>query len=165
MGEEGGGVMNSGEQQGDARGEGETARGDDGGGAGGRERDAGVDGGRGGIESDASTEPGGDRVGVGDGARGEHGACDDKCHFFIGSGDPKNMPVLRAELLRSVYRNDFTTAGKILGSLGKNFKKIIGARELTLDFSGTREMIQMPQNHLLCRYSAAAPREGHHHRS
>jgi Fe-S oxidoreductase len=60
------------------------------------------------------------------------GACADKCHFFIGSGDPKNMPVLRAELLRSVYRNDFTTAGKIIGSLGKNFKRIIGARELDL---------------------------------
>ncbi|MBW2406586.1 MAG: (Fe-S)-binding protein, partial [Deltaproteobacteria bacterium] len=60
------------------------------------------------------------------------GACADKCHFFIGSGDPKNMPVLRAELLRSVYRNDFTTAGKIIGSIGKNFKKIIGARELDL---------------------------------
>ncbi len=27
-------------------------------------------------------------------------------------GDPKNMPVLRAELLRSIYRNDFTTAGQ-----------------------------------------------------
>jgi len=54
------------------------------------------------------------------------GACADKCHFFIGSGDPKNMPVLRAELLRSVYRNDFTLAGKVLG-------KIAGARELTLD--------------------------------
>jgi Fe-S oxidoreductase len=54
------------------------------------------------------------------------GACADKCHFFIGSGDPKNMPVLRAELLRAVYRNDFTTAGKILGS-------IAGARELTVD--------------------------------
>ena len=40
------------------------------------------------------------------------GACADKCHFFIGSGDPKNMPVLRAELLRSVYRNDFTTGRK-----------------------------------------------------
>ena len=53
------------------------------------------------------------------------GACADKCHFFIGSGDPKNMPVLRAELLRSVYRNDFTTAGKILG-------KVAGARKLTL---------------------------------
>jgi Fe-S oxidoreductase len=53
------------------------------------------------------------------------GACADKCHFFIGSGDPKNMPVLRAELLRSVYRNDFTLAGKIFG-------KIAGARELTL---------------------------------
>jgi Fe-S oxidoreductase len=52
------------------------------------------------------------------------GACADKCHFFIGTGDPKNMPVLRAELLRSIYRNDFTTAGKILGSLA-------GARKLT----------------------------------
>ena len=54
------------------------------------------------------------------------GACADKCHYFIGSGDPKNMPVLRAELLRSVYRNDFTAAGKILG-------KISGSRELTVD--------------------------------
>ncbi|MGB5156572.1 (Fe-S)-binding protein [Desulfobacterium sp. N47] len=54
------------------------------------------------------------------------GACADKCHFFIGTGDPKNMPVLRAELLRSVYRNDFTTAGKIFG-------KVAGAREMTLD--------------------------------
>ena len=36
------------------------------------------------------------------------GACADKCHFFLGTGDPKNMPVLRAELLRSVYRNDFS---------------------------------------------------------
>ena len=52
------------------------------------------------------------------------GACADKCHFFIGGGDPKNMPVLRAELLRSVYRKDFTTAGKILGS-------IAGARKIT----------------------------------
>lgn len=54
------------------------------------------------------------------------GACADKCHYFIGSGDPKNMPVLRAELLRSVYRNDFTTAGKIFGSLA-------GGRKLTVD--------------------------------
>ena len=54
------------------------------------------------------------------------GACADKCHFFIGSGDPKNMPVLRAELLRSIYRKEFTTAGKILGDLA-------GARELTVE--------------------------------
>ncbi|MBW1981713.1 MAG: (Fe-S)-binding protein [Deltaproteobacteria bacterium] len=52
------------------------------------------------------------------------GACADKCHFFIGSGDPKNMPVLRAELIRSVYRGEFTKAGKILGRLA-------GARKLT----------------------------------
>ncbi|MBN1588558.1 MAG: (Fe-S)-binding protein, partial [Pirellulales bacterium] len=54
------------------------------------------------------------------------GACADKCHFFIGGGDPKNMPVLRAELLRSIYRKEFTTLGKVLG-------KIAGARELTVD--------------------------------
>jgi Fe-S oxidoreductase len=52
------------------------------------------------------------------------GACADKCHFFIGSGDPKNMPVLRTELLRSVYRRYFTLSGKIFGRLA-------GARELT----------------------------------
>ena len=52
------------------------------------------------------------------------GACADKCHFYLGTGDPKNMPVLRAELLRSVYRNDFTLAGKILG-------KMVGGREMT----------------------------------
>jgi Fe-S oxidoreductase len=54
------------------------------------------------------------------------GACADKCHFYIGGGDPKNMPVLRAELVRSVYRNDFTMFGKLLG-------KVAGARPLTLD--------------------------------
>ena len=54
------------------------------------------------------------------------GACADKCHFFIGSGDPKNMPVLRTELLRSVYRKNFTLAGKLFGKLG-------GARTLTED--------------------------------
>jgi Fe-S oxidoreductase len=54
------------------------------------------------------------------------GACADKCHFFIGTGDPKNMPVLRAELIRSIYRNDFTTFGKMFG-------KVAGARPMTLD--------------------------------
>jgi Fe-S oxidoreductase len=53
------------------------------------------------------------------------GACADKCHFFIGGGDPKNMPVLRAELLRSVYRKEYTLAGKLMG-------KMVGARDLTL---------------------------------
>ena len=43
------------------------------------------------------------------------GACADKCHFFLGTNDPKNMPVLRAELLRSLYRRDYTKLGKILG--------------------------------------------------
>jgi len=54
------------------------------------------------------------------------GACADKCHFYIGSGDPKNMPVLRAELLRSIYRRYFTFSGKAFGRLA-------GARDLTAD--------------------------------
>jgi Fe-S oxidoreductase len=54
------------------------------------------------------------------------GACADKCHYFIGTGDPKNMPVLRAELLRSVYRNDFTSWGKLLGRLN-------GSRPMTAE--------------------------------
>ncbi len=54
------------------------------------------------------------------------GACADKCHFFLGSGDPKNMPVLRAELLRSIYRKDFTAMGKMFGEMA-------GARPLTED--------------------------------
>ena len=54
------------------------------------------------------------------------GACADKCHFYLGTGDPKNMPVLRAELLRSVYRQDFTLAGKLLGKMG-------GSRSLNPD--------------------------------
>jgi [DsrC]-trisulfide reductase subunit K len=54
------------------------------------------------------------------------GACADKCHFYVGSSDPKNMPVLRAELIRSVYRRYFTLTGRIFGSLA-------GGRELTED--------------------------------
>ncbi len=54
------------------------------------------------------------------------GACADKCHYFIGSGDPKNMPVLRAELLRAVYRKEFTLAGKLMG-------RMAGGLDLTED--------------------------------
>jgi len=54
------------------------------------------------------------------------GACTDKCHYFIGSGDPKNMPVARQDLMRSVYRRYFTPAGKL-------FPSLVGARDLTRD--------------------------------
>ncbi len=52
------------------------------------------------------------------------GACTDKCHYFLGSADAKNMPVARQDLLRSVYRRYFTLAGKW-------FPWLVGARELT----------------------------------
>ena len=43
------------------------------------------------------------------------GACADKCQFFLGTGDPKNMPVARADLLRKVYKRYFTWGGKVWG--------------------------------------------------
>jgi len=52
------------------------------------------------------------------------GACTDKCHYFLGSGDPKNMPVARQDLLRKVYRRYFTWTGKYLPWL-------VGAEDLT----------------------------------
>lgn len=52
------------------------------------------------------------------------GACSDKCHYFVGTQDPKNMPVARQDLLRSVYRRYFTLPGKM-------FPGLVGARDLT----------------------------------
>jgi len=54
------------------------------------------------------------------------GACTDKCHYFLGTTDAKNMPVARQELLRKVYRRYFTFAGKY-------FPKLVGAVDLTED--------------------------------
>ena len=42
------------------------------------------------------------------------GACTDKCHYFLGTADPNNMPVARQELLRSVYRRHYTFSGRYL---------------------------------------------------
>jgi len=69
------GVGDIDEVPGDAWRSGDTASGDDGRGAG-RERDAGIVDGLGVIERDATAEPSGDRVGVGDDPRGEHGTCE-----------------------------------------------------------------------------------------
>jgi Fe-S oxidoreductase len=52
------------------------------------------------------------------------GACTDKCHYYLGTTDAKNMPVARQELLRKVYRRYFTFAGKY-------FPKLVGATDLT----------------------------------
>lgn len=40
------------------------------------------------------------------------GACTDKCHYYLGTTDPKNMPVARQDLFRKVYRRYYTFAGK-----------------------------------------------------
>jgi Fe-S oxidoreductase len=52
------------------------------------------------------------------------GACSDKCHYYLGTGDPKNMPVARQDLMRKVYRRYFTLAGKL-------FPKLVGAVDMT----------------------------------
>ncbi|HEB92153.1 MAG TPA: (Fe-S)-binding protein [Gammaproteobacteria bacterium] len=50
------------------------------------------------------------------------GACTDKCHYFLGTEDPLNMPVARQDLLRSVYRRYYTFAGK-------HCPKLVGAKD------------------------------------
>jgi Fe-S oxidoreductase len=50
------------------------------------------------------------------------GACTDKCHYFLGSGDPLNMPVARQDLLRAPYKRYYTRLGRWLPWL-------VGARE------------------------------------
>ncbi|OQW95195.1 MAG: reductase [Beggiatoa sp. IS2] len=52
------------------------------------------------------------------------GACTDKCHYLLGTADPKNMPVARQDLLRQVYRRYFTLPGKL-------FPQLVGAKDLT----------------------------------
>jgi Fe-S oxidoreductase len=52
------------------------------------------------------------------------GACTDKCHYYLGTTDPKNMPVARQDLYRKVYRRYYTVSGKY-------FPKLVGAVELT----------------------------------
>ncbi|MBH44845.1 MAG: reductase [Gammaproteobacteria bacterium] len=52
------------------------------------------------------------------------GACTDKCHYYLGTKDPNNMPVGRQNLMRSVYRRYFTLPGKY-------FPKLVGAQDLT----------------------------------
>lgn len=52
------------------------------------------------------------------------GACTDKCHYLLGTADPKNMPVARQDLLRQVYRRYFTLGGKL-------FPDLVGAKDLT----------------------------------
>ena len=70
------------------------------------------------------------------------GACADKCQFFLGTNDPKNMPVLRAELLRSLYRRDYGMLGKILG-------KKIGAR--SWDYQTVKELFYYAYQCTECR--------------
>ena len=52
------------------------------------------------------------------------GACIKQCHYYLGTQDPNNTPVGRAELLRKIYRKYFSIGGKIFG-------KLAGAEELT----------------------------------
>ena len=52
------------------------------------------------------------------------GACTDKCHYYLGTTDPNNMPVARQDLYRKVYRRYFTLSGKL-------FPRLVGAQDLT----------------------------------
>ena len=75
------------------------------------------------------------------------GACTDKCHYFLGTGDPNNMPVARQDLLRSVYRRHYTLAGKYL-------PKLVGAKEFD------QEMLDNWYKYFHCLlYTSPSPRD------
>ena len=78
------------------------------------------------------------------------GACTDKCHYYLGTQDPYNMPVARQDLLRSVYRRYYTFAGKY-------FPKLVGARDFdkeTLDlwYSYFHQCSQCRRCSVFCPY-------------
>jgi Fe-S oxidoreductase len=52
------------------------------------------------------------------------GACAERCHYYIGTEDPFNMPAHRVDLFRKVYKKHFTIGGKLLGS-------VVGAEEMS----------------------------------
>ncbi|MBE3576047.1 MAG: (Fe-S)-binding protein [Firmicutes bacterium] len=52
------------------------------------------------------------------------GACAQQCHSYLGTQDPKNMPVARADLARRIYQRYFTWTGRHL-------PRLVGAEDLT----------------------------------
>jgi Fe-S oxidoreductase len=79
------------------------------------------------------------------------GACTDKCHYYLGTSDPKNMPVARQDLLRKVYRRYYTFAGKYF----PNF--LTGAKEMTKEvlddwFSYFHQCSQCRRCSVFCPY-------------
>lgn len=52
------------------------------------------------------------------------GACYEQCHTYIGTRDPNNSPVGRADLLRHVYRRYFSLSGRLFG-------RFVGAKDIS----------------------------------
>lgn len=52
------------------------------------------------------------------------GACIEACHWFLGTNDPYNIPAVRADLMRKIYKRYFTFQGKLFG-------KLAGGEDLT----------------------------------
>ena len=58
---------------------------------------------------------------------GRCGQCADSCPVFKATGDPRQMPMARAELARWIYRRYFSFSGGMLT------RRLAGGRELNLD--------------------------------
>lgn len=54
------------------------------------------------------------------------GLCQENCHTFLGTRDPDDSPVGRADLIRKVWKRYFTVQGRLFG-------KLVGAEDLTLE--------------------------------
>jgi Fe-S oxidoreductase len=45
------------------------------------------------------------------------GACIEACPWYLGTGDPHNVPAARVDLMRQIYRKYFTPGGRLFGNL------------------------------------------------
>ena len=45
------------------------------------------------------------------------GACIEACHWYLGTKDPYNIPAVRVDLMRKIYKRYFTIPGKLFGKL------------------------------------------------
>jgi len=68
--------------------------------------------------------------------------CADLCHVYRASGEIRDLPAHRSELVRAVLRRHFTLSGKLLG-------RLVGAREL--DEKMVDELLESVYRCSLCR--------------
>lgn len=78
------------------------------------------------------------------------GACTDKCHFYLGTGDPLNMPVARQGLMRKIYMQHFTPEGKLMSAV--NSSEVLTEEMLVLWYTYFYQCSECRRCSVFCPY-------------